>query len=56
MLVHVCPDGRWEQPCAELFDLMQIHGDEPMRSAFARCIARQRYRVADVERALREVA
>lgn len=56
VLVHVCPDGRWEQPCAELFDLMQIHGDEPMRSAFARCIARQRYRVADVERALREVA
>lgn len=56
VLVHVCPNGHWEQPCAELFDLMQAHGDVPMRAAFARCVAQQRYQVVDVERALREIA
>ena len=55
-LVHVCPEGRWEQPCSELFDLLQTHGDEAMRAALGRCVARNRYTPADVAVALREVA
>jgi hypothetical protein len=35
---------------------MQAHGDEAMRAAFARCVALQRFQVADVQRALREDA
>ncbi len=54
--MHVCPDGRWEQPCAELFDLLQEHGDEAMRAALGRCVARKRYTAADVVVALREAA
>jgi transposase len=54
ILVHVCPDGRWEQPCTELFDLLQHHGDDAMRAALARCVARKRYTAADVAKALRE--
>jgi transposase len=56
ILVHVCPDGRWEQPCAELFDLLQKHGDDAMRAALGRCVARKRYTAADVAVALREAA
>lgn len=56
ILVHVCPDGRWEQPCAELFDLLQEHGDEAMRAALGRCVTRKRYTAADVVVALREAA
>lgn len=52
VLVHVCPEGRWEQPCTELYDLMQQHGDEAMRAAFAQCVALERYTVAEVRRAL----
>ncbi|MDI7269673.1 MAG: IS21 family transposase [Myxococcota bacterium] len=29
ILVHVCPDGRWERPCTELYDLLQVHGVLP---------------------------
>jgi len=54
ILVHVCPDGRWEQPCAELYDLLQKHDDEAMRTALRRCVARKRYTAADVAVALRE--
>ncbi len=56
VLVHICPDGRWEQPCAELYDMLQTHGDEAMRGALARCAARKRYTTADVATALREAA
>lgn len=57
ILVHTCPDGRWEQPCAELFDRLQTHGDDAMRAAFARCVAQGRYTVKDIDRALmREAA
>jgi transposase len=56
MLVHLCPEGRWEQPCTELFDLLQRHGDDAMRLALARCVARKRYTADDVAVALREAA
>lgn len=55
-LVHRCPQGRWEQPCAELFDLLRIHGDGAVRDAFTRCVARDVYTVAAVRTVLREAA
>jgi hypothetical protein len=56
VLVHICPGGCWEQPCTELFDLLQEHGDAAMRTAFAGCVARNRFTAADVAQALREAA
>ena len=56
VLVHVCPGGCWEQPCTELFDLLQTHGDAAMRTAFAGCVARNRFTAADVAQALRAAA
>jgi transposase len=56
MLVHLCPDGRWEQPCADLFDLLQRYGDDAMRDALALCVARERYTADDVALALQEAA
>lgn len=56
ILVHRCPEGRWEVPCSDLFDLLMAHGDQAMRGAFARCVACERYTVADVRRALAEAA
>ena len=56
MLVHRCPEGRWELPCTELYELLQVHGEEQMRAAFARCCAQERYDVAGMVAALREVA
>ncbi len=51
-LVHLEPHGRWEQPCSDLFTLLQAHDDDAMRAAFASCHARQRYTVAAVRAAL----
>jgi hypothetical protein len=28
ILVHRCPDGRWERPCTELYELLRDHGDD----------------------------
>jgi transposase len=55
-LVHRCPDGRWERPCHELFDLLTEHGDGAMRDAFTRCVARETFTVAAVRAVLREAA
>jgi hypothetical protein len=55
-LVHLCPDGRWERPCTELFELLQVHGDGAMRDAFVRCVARETFAVSDVRRVLVEAA
>lgn len=55
VLVHRCPDGRWEGPCTELYELLVAHGDEALRSAFQDCVDRQRFGVRDVTLAL-EVA
>ena len=56
ILVHCCPEGRWERPCTELYELLQRNGAKRMRAAFASCCAADRYTVADVAAALREVA
>ena len=56
LLVHHCPDGRWEQPCSDLFELLQAHGDQALRRAFARCCEQERYTVDAVASALKEVA
>lgn len=56
ILVHVCPDGIWEVPCTELFDLLQKHGDDPMRQALGHCFAHEQFTVLDVRRALKEGA
>jgi transposase len=56
VLVHRCPQGRWEGPCSDLFDLLQSHGDDAMRAAFARCHKRQQYTVAAMSDALAEAA
>lgn len=53
-LVHRCPDGNWEKPCHELFDLLTAHGDNAMRDAFTRCVARNTFTVAAVRAVLRE--
>ncbi len=44
-LVHVCPDGRWEGPCTELYDLLRKHGDARLLAAFVTCAARRTFTV-----------
>lgn len=39
VLVHRCAEGRWEEPCSELYDLLMAHGDDALRGAFERCVA-----------------
>jgi transposase len=56
VLVHRCPKGRWEVPCADLFDLLQRHGDDAMRAAFAHCHGAEQYTVAAMLDALAEAA
>lgn len=56
VLVHRCPEGRWELPCTDLFGLLRTHGDDAMRQAFAACVADQRYTVDAVRTALKAVA
>lgn len=55
-LVHRHPEGRWERPCNDLYDLLREHGEDAMRAAFERCNLRCGYTVNDVAMALREVA
>ena len=56
VLVHRCPNGRWEGPCTELYDLLVATGEEAMRAAFALCHARGLYTVTAVVDALKEAA
>ena len=56
ILVHRCPNGRWEEPCADLFELLRTHGAAAMQSAFARCNAREEYTVSAMMGALAEAA
>lgn len=56
MLVHECPNGRWEEPCTELYELLGDHGAEELRAAFTRCVLRKRFTVDAVRAAMREVA
>jgi len=56
ILVHRCPEGRWEQPCRELFELLERFGDQAMREAFGRCVVRGAFEVNEVHKALREAA
>ncbi|MEZ4237393.1 MAG: IS21 family transposase [Myxococcota bacterium] len=37
-LVHECPEGRWEQPCTTLYELLTVHGDDALRDAFDACV------------------
>jgi hypothetical protein len=55
-LVHRCPEGRWEKPCSELYELLTLHGDGAMRDAFTRCVARSTFTVAAVRTVLQEAA
>ncbi len=55
-LVHQCPQGRWEKPCGDLYDLLTLHGDGAMVDAFTRCVARSTFTVAAVSTVLREAA
>jgi transposase len=51
-LVHEEPCGRWEEPCTDLFDLLQRYDDDAMRRAFTACVAQRRFTVAAVRSAL----
>lgn len=55
-LVHRCPNGAWEGPCTELYELLDVHGDDVMRSAFAYCNARRQHTVKDVVEAIDAIA
>ena len=55
-LVHRCPKGRWELPCSELYELLVEHDDAAMVAAFADCVARNVFTVADVAAVLRSAA
>jgi transposase len=55
-LVHQCPQGRWEKPCSDLYDLLTVHGDGAMLDAFTRCVARSTFTVDAVRTVLREAA
>jgi transposase len=48
VLVHRHPGGNWEGPCSELYELLEVHGDEVLRSAFSQCNARKQHTVKDV--------
>jgi transposase len=54
-LVHTCPDGRWDQPCEQLYGLLMKHGDDAMRLALGRCVDMRAFSVSAVQAAL-EVA
>lgn len=56
VLVHVCPDGRWEEPCAELYALLDKHGAEELCDAFTKCVLQKRFTVDAVRAAIRKVA
>jgi hypothetical protein len=56
VLVHRCPNGRWEEPCSELFGLLERHGEDALRAAFARCVEAKTFQVDAVRAALAEVA
>lgn len=55
-LVLRCPNGQWERPCHDLFDLLTAPGDGAMRDAFTRCVARGTFTVDAVRAVLREAA
>jgi transposase len=55
-LVHRCPQGRWEKPCSDLYDLLTRHGDGAMLDAFTRCVARSKFTVDAVRAVLKEAA
>ena len=54
VLTHRCPNGRWDEPCATLYDLLQTHGEGALNAAFARCVTDRRYTVADVADVLQQ--
>jgi hypothetical protein len=56
VLVHRCPNGRWEEPCTTLYELLVRYGDDAMREAFERCVREERFSVDAVFAALQEVA
>jgi len=55
-LVHRCPDGKWEQPCHDLYDLLGSYGDGAMRDAMTRCVFRKTFTVAAIRSTLKEAA
>ena len=55
-LVHTCPNGQWEKPCTDLYELLCTHGDDALRDAFSRCVANNTFTVHAVQNALREAA
>lgn len=55
-LVHTCPNGVWEKPCTDLYELLCTHGDDRLKAAFSRCVAHQTFTVHAVATALREAA
>jgi transposase len=52
VLVHECPNGRWEEPCTALYELLCMHGDAALLAAFADCVAQKRFTVDAVDAAL----
>jgi hypothetical protein len=49
-LVHRCPEGRWEKPCSELYELLTKHGDgfEERQQMTARAARSQQRRTQDL--------
>ncbi len=52
VLVHECPQGRWEGPCNELYELLVVHGEDALREAFRMCAAHRDCTVDAVASAL----
>lgn len=55
-LVHECPNGNWEGPCTELYDLLTDYGEDALRAAFGKCANRRDYTVDAVVAVLLGVA
>lgn len=55
-LIHECPQGRWEGPCTELYDLLTLHGEDALCDAFRKCASQRQYTVDAVLATLLGVA
>jgi hypothetical protein len=55
-LIHRYPDGGWVPTVRKLFDLLEQHGGDRLRAAFACCLAQDRCDLFAVTAAIKETA
>jgi hypothetical protein len=55
-LVHECPNGNWEGPCTQLYELLCRHGETELCAAFDACAKHRLYTVDAVVAVLLGVA